>query len=323
MTEDRTMNLPRPFHSLLRCPVCKNALGEQGACLECTVCGRSWPVADGTPILINEANSVFRIEEIGCDRSTRVGAKTVGQCLRAAYRLVSISKNWVAERNFKLFRVQLLERSPRPLVLVLGSGTRGEGFDALTLGGLTLVTSDVYLGFDTELVCDAHDIPFEAESLDGIVIQAVLEHVVDPVRCVSEIHRILKPGGLVYAETPFMQQVHMGRYDFTRFTHLGHRRLFRQFAEIDSGVNGGPGMALAWAYQYFLTSFFLVQWARRAAEVFAHLTSFWLKYLDKFLISKPGGFDAASGFYFLGYKTDLLLSDRDLISLYKGAILSD
>lgn len=283
-------------------------------------------MADGTPILINEANSVFRIEEICCDRSTRAGdgAKIVGQCLRAAYRLVSISKNWVAERNYKLFRVQLLERSPRPRVLVLGSGTRGEGFDALKLGGMIdLVTSDVYLGFDTELVCDAHDIPFEAESLDGIVIQAVLEHVVDPVRCVSEIYRILKPGGLVYAETPFMQQVHMGRYDFTRFTHLGHRRLFRQFAEIDSGLNGGPGMALAWAYQYFLTSFFLAQWARRAAEIFAHLTSFWLKYLDKCLISKPGGFDAASGFYFLGRKADSPLSDRDLIGLYRGAMLND
>ncbi len=83
------------------------------------------------------------------------------------------------------------------------------------------------------------------ESFDGVICQAVLEHVLDPYRCVEEIHRVLRPNGLVYAETPFMQQVHGGTHDFTRFTHLGHRRLFRKFAEVDSGVVCGPGMALA------------------------------------------------------------------------------
>ena len=66
---------------------------------------------------------------------------------------------------------------------------------------------------------------------------------------------MLKGRGVVYAETPFMQQVHMGPYDFTRFTHSGHRRLFRRFEEVESGAVCGPGMALAWAYQYFLLSF--------------------------------------------------------------------
>ena len=60
----------------------------------------------------------------------------------------------------------------------------------------------------------------------------------------------------MYAETPFMQQVCVARFDFTRFTHLGHRRLFRWFDEVRSGPVCGPGMALAWSYQYFLLSFF-------------------------------------------------------------------
>ena len=79
------------------------------------------------------------------------------------------------------------------------------------------------------LICDANDIPFENGSFDGVVLQAALEHVADPYRCVEETHRVLKEKGLVYAETAFMQQVHGGRYDFTRFTRLGHRRLFRRF----------------------------------------------------------------------------------------------
>ena len=37
--------------------------------------------------------------------------------------------------------------------------------------------------------------------------------------------------GIVYAETPFMQQVHEGAYDFTRYTVLGHRYLFKKFKQ--------------------------------------------------------------------------------------------
>ena len=66
------------------------------------------------------------------------------------------------------------------------------------------------------------------------------------------MYRVLKYDGLVYAETPFMQQVHMGKYDFHRFTHLGHRRLFRDFSQIESGVMCGLGMALACGYYYFI-----------------------------------------------------------------------
>ncbi len=53
--------------------------------------------------------------------------------------------------------------------------------------------------------------------------------MLEPERVVSEIARVLKPAGMVYSEIPFMQQVHEGAYDFTRFTDSGQRWLFRQF----------------------------------------------------------------------------------------------
>lgn len=64
--------------------------------------------------------------------------------------------------------------------------------------------------------------------------------------------RVLKPHGMLYAETPFMQQVHERAYDFTRFTANGHRWLFRRFEQIDAGVNrgSGAGPALAWSVRY-------------------------------------------------------------------------
>jgi len=57
---------------------------------------------------------------------------------------------------------------------------------------IELVGSDVSLGPDTMLVCDAHDITVADGSFDGIIVQAVLEHVADPYRCAEEITECLK-----------------------------------------------------------------------------------------------------------------------------------
>jgi SAM-dependent methyltransferase len=148
----------------------------------------------------------------------------------------------------------------------------------------------------------------------------VLEFLPDPWRCVEEIHRALKPDGVVYSEVPFMQQVHGGRHDFMRFSHLGHRRVFRRFSEIASGCCGGPGMALAWSFQSFVLSFVDAGALRDAITAFLRPCLFWLKYFDYYLATTKGGIDAASGTYFLGRKGTDTLSDRVLLATYKGAI---
>ena len=135
----------------------------------------------------------------------------------------------------------------------------------------------------------------------------------------QEIHRVLKKEGLVYAETPFMQQVHGRQYDFTRFTQLGHRRLFRKFSLIYDGAVCGPGMALSWSWMYFLNSFSESKRIRSVLRVFAVVTSFYLKYFDYYLIKKTGTLDAASAYYFMGSKSDNSLSDHELLQSYRGS----
>jgi SAM-dependent methyltransferase len=214
-----------------------------------------------------------------------------------------------------------LDKISNPRVLVLGGSILGHGMEALLSNPkLDLIETDISFGPRTAMICDAHDIPFCDESFDAIVVQAVLEHVVDPFRCVEEIYRVLARSGVVYAETPFMQQVHGPPYDLTRFTHLGHRRLFRRFSELHSGVVCGPGMALAWSYQYFLLSFVQSRPLRLLVRAFASFTAFFLKYADFYLINKPGALDAASGYYFMGRKSEDVLADRELLKLYRGAI---
>ena len=276
----------------LRCPACRGTLDVQQQQVTCTSleCGLVFPVVDGIPVLLNEATSVFSIGDFvaGHDTTFHLKQTVVERWFdRLLGALPEIGKTIETGPNYERFRDSLFKESNAPKVLVVGGSILGQGMQALASDSrIEFVSTDVSFGPLTSLICDAHDIPFEDDTFDGVIVQAVLEHVVDPHRCVHEVHRVLKNGGLVYAETPFMQQVHMGRYDFARYTHSGHRRLFRQFSEVASGPVAGPGMALAWSYQYFLLSFATSRMMRGLLRAFAQLTSFHLKYFDSILVGK-------------------------------------
>ena len=163
-------------------------------------------------------------------------------------------------------------------------------------------------------IADAHYLPFKDETFDGVWIQAVLEHVVSPDIVVEEIFRVLKNNGLVYSEIPFMQQIHMGKNDFVRYTASGHRFLFKKFEKIKIGTNGGPGTSLSWSIKYFIWSFS----NEKIANFLSIIPFFILRLFDKFQ-SERTSWDSSSGFYFLGKKnTQFKFKKEELIQIYRG-----
>jgi SAM-dependent methyltransferase len=320
------VTLSEGVQAQLRCPICRSQLTVTPEHVQCSgaACGVRFPIVDGVPVLINEGTSIFSIDDFARRQNTtfKLQRSPLDTLLQRVIDLVpDISLAIGGRENYSRFRDLLLTQTSSPRVLVLGGSILGQGMEPLAEArAIELVATDVSFGPLTAVVCDAHDIPFEDGTFDGVIAQAVLEHVVDPYRCVEEVHRVLKRHGLVYAETPFMQQVHMGPFDFTRFTHSGHRRLFRRFEEIAGGPICGPGMALAWSYQYFLLSFTTSRALRGVMRAVARLTSFHLKYVDYYLMKKPGAVDSASGFFFMGRKNETVLSDRELYRYYRGAI---
>jgi SAM-dependent methyltransferase len=66
---------------------------------------------------------------------------------------------------------------------------------------------------------------FAAASFDAVLCFEVLEHVECPERGVSEIARVLRPGGVLVGSTPFLLGIHDAPGDYRRFTRFGLERL--------------------------------------------------------------------------------------------------
>jgi SAM-dependent methyltransferase len=313
----------RPSQDLirfLRCPRCHATLEVQAKSYNCLYdgCAFEYPLVDSIPILVDPKKSIFDLSTFQQQEPTFF--RPVPAWRQSLSELIpEMSKNVSAERVYARLQSLLAATNSVSNVLVVGGGVTGSGMEVLHNDPrIRLIETDAAVAERTQLICDAHDLPFDNESVDAVIVQAVLEHVVDPHRCVSEIYRVLKPGGFVYSDTPFMQQVHGRQYDFTRFTRLGHRRLFRRFDEVESGISCGPGMALAWSLRYFLMSFSDNPVYRAASSAFSRVAFWWLAQLDPFLTTRKSANDAASAFYFLGCKGTSTLDDRELISSYLG-----
>ena len=104
----------------------------------------------------------------------------------------------------------------------------------------------------------------------------------------------------------------------TEAGYLGHRMLFRSFEAIRTGMEGGPGMSLAWTFEYFLSSFSENKVNRIILKHIARLVVFPFRYLDHFLRTREGSYDTAAGFYFFGRKVKEGYPPKQLLNEHRG-----
>jgi SAM-dependent methyltransferase len=308
---------------LLVCPRCRARIEPSGGGHRCSSAScahhraHAFPTSGRWPVIVDFERSVIDPQTVDADPSG-VPAPGAGRGRLAPDALPARIRAWWKPRNAVASEEvrALLSRLPgaSPLVLVVGGGTVGNGTEALYEPGPRVLAFDIYGSSLTHFIADAHQIPLATASVDAVIVQAVLEHVVDPEQVVSEIHRVLRPDGLVYAETPFMQQVHAGAYDFVRFTSSGHRWLFRAFEELGAGPVAGPGTQLLWSIDHLARGLTRSQLGGRLARA----AFFWLRRLDR-LIPEPFALDAASACFFLGRRAERELQPREIVEYYRGA----
>lgn len=300
----------------LRCPECQsNRLVFNSIQVRCQNCDQRFPVIQEKPVLIRNDNEVFSVSSYL--------SKNVEATQRPSwFNIIPSPSVNISYRNNLTNFFDILNKDIENYVLVLGSGKQKQWLEEFFSenGHIHLIYCDIDINANVDLFCDAHDIPFEEETFHGVITTAVLEHVLYPERVVSEIHRVLIDGGIIYSEIPFMQQVHEGAYDFTRYSLSGHRRLLNHFSELSTGLVAGPGTVLVWSIEHFALCFAWSPGSRALLKALVRLIFFWLKYFDYIFQNNPEALDGASATYFLGSKKiDEQTSDKLIVERYVGA----
>lgn len=305
---------------LLRCPRCGEELVVDLTYARCSVetCALSldgaFTLLSGQYSIIDYAASIVTLDEQRLLASSIQRPRKLRRHIINSISARMTGRNRVADQH-ALLLIEMLRDRNQPMILVVGGGTVGLGALKLYIEqSVTLLSFDIYPSDYTQFMADAHRIPLSDQSIDAVWVQAVLEHVLDPQVVVDEIHRVLKPEGLVYAETPFLQQVHEGPYDFTRFTPSGHRWLFRGFEQIGSGVVAGPATQLRWSIEHLTRALC----RSRSAGLLVRGLFGWLAVLDRFC-SESYALDSASCTYFFGKRSSTNIPPSAMVALYQGA----
>ena len=110
--------------------------------------------------------------------------------------------------------------SPPSVVVDLGAGGRRLAPHVHTVDFAALPGTDI--------IADVCATPFDDRTVDLVIATGLLEHVLDERKLLDECRRILKPGGVLHVELPFLQQYHDDPIDCRRYTVPGLARLLEQ-----------------------------------------------------------------------------------------------
>lgn len=103
---------------------------------------------------------------------------------------------------------------------------------------------------------DGRTLPLRDGSTDAILCTQVLEHVFEPSDFLSELRRVLKPGGRLLLTVPFVWDEHEQPFDYARYTSFGLRHLLQKSGfrvlVLDKTLPGLPTLGqllLCWAHK--------------------------------------------------------------------------
>ena len=90
-----------------------------------------------------------------------------------------------------------------------------------------------------DMICDIADMkPISDESIGLVLNLESLEHLPYPQKGIDEIHRVLRPNGLLILTTVMHFKIHRAPKDYWRFTPDGLELLLNRFKILDCTLEG-------------------------------------------------------------------------------------
>jgi ubiquinone/menaquinone biosynthesis C-methylase UbiE len=198
-----------------RCPVCKKKLKTVTRGFMCRPCKATYPVRDGIYDFYPLHSPFF----------------AAGTDLQSTYEKFGVASARPA-------RFENDRRKKLTLALVEGERCleigAAEGWMSRDIAGRVqeLVCADIALSYlaraqksglkATFVRLDAHTLPFPDDYFDCVVLTEVIEHLVSPYTALEDIHRVLKPSGVLIISTPNLMTIPNILQNMARFSRPSH-----------------------------------------------------------------------------------------------------
>ena len=231
---------------------------------------------------------------------------TLKHIVSAYYKTLEKVACWLPEPKYTRLRNRKLydwmnQNAPGKKVLNLGSGIGN--FDNWLSEDVKRINLDIDSSKPSvDIIGDGHCLPFRDGAFDIVYSIAVLEHVRKPWIVSEEIYRVLRKGGHVVLELPFLNVIH-DHDDYFRFSDRGIRVLFDEtrFDVVLDQVGSGGGSFLSVFLFVYLRQFIWgplrVYWVMFTRYFFCLL-----RYLDVAVNNSDELRLTANSFTFIGKK---------------------
>jgi SAM-dependent methyltransferase len=123
-----------------------------------------------------------------------------------------------------------------------GEGQYRHYFDRHRYVGVDLAVGDAKWNYSKlDVVGNLNAIPLASGAFDAALNIVTLEHLPDPTLALTEIARVLKPGGRLLLVAPLEWEEHQQPHDFFRYTRFGLRLLLERagFTHLELCPAGG------------------------------------------------------------------------------------
>ncbi len=130
--------------------------------------------------------------------------------------------------------------------------------------GLDIASARDYGGPKPDITWDGLHIPLENASFDSAMATEVFEHCFDINTIVSEVSRVLKPGGNLFFTVPYIWPLHEVPYDNYRYTPFSLTKILENngFESINIKPTGGWNASLAQMIGLWCRRSFKKKWVK-------------------------------------------------------------
>lgn len=167
---------------------------------------------------------------------------------------------------YRLLRQYCGEPKGNMEVLDVGAGG-GAWSDFVRPYASNYCAMDIVARPSVTLVASAENMPLPDNQFELVFSNAVLEHIRDYRAALSEMYRVLKPGGRILLGTHGTWKIHGEPHDYWRWTPHGFREIFHSFSEVEVLQVGGPSMNY-----HLIRNLYLRTWQEKHPKLRALLT---------------------------------------------------